>query len=245
MSSGRTGTRVSAGPSRRAARRRPPGVEEIVGGSPIPRSPYGESGSPSSKHVELDRRHVEHGRDQVVGEGRVAHQPVDDLDLLHQRQPEALRDAALDLALDRERVHRLADVLRGRDLDHPHEPELGVDVDDRAVRGERERHVRVALAELVERLRGAVVVLAGALDAVAGSRRRALASSSRTAMHAACTAPPVMCVWREAEDEPAEPTCVSAGSTSTFCTPSSVRAIWRHHRHEALADLRGRSMNLN
>ena len=45
-------------------------------------------------------------------------------------------------------------------------------------------------------------------------------------MHAACTAPPVMCVWREAEEEPAEPTWVSAGSTSTFSTPSSVRAIW-------------------
>ena len=44
-------------------------------------------------------------------------------------------------------------------------------------------------------------------------------------MHAACTAPPVMCVWREALEDPAEPTCVSAGSTSTFSTPSSVRAI--------------------
>ena len=32
-------------------------------------------------------------------------------------------------------------------------------------------------------------------------------------------------VIREALDEPAEPTCVSAGNTSTFSTPSSVRAI--------------------
>ncbi len=152
---------------------------------------------------------------------------VDDLDLLHQRQPEALRDPALDLALDRQRVHRLADVLRGRDLDHPHEPELGVDVDDRAVGGERERHVRVALAAARRAADGrAVVVLAGRLDRpspiVAAAAR---SSSSRTARHAACTAPPVMYVWRDAEDEPAEPTCVSAGSTSTFSTPSSVRAI--------------------
>ena len=117
--------------------------------------------------VELDRRHVEHRRDQVVGEGRVAHEAVDDLDLLHQREAEPLRDAALDLPLDRERVHRLADVLSGRDLDHPHQSQLGVDVDDRAMGGERERHVRVALAELVERDGRPVVVLAGHLDPVA------------------------------------------------------------------------------
>ena len=96
----------------------------------------------------------------------VADLAVDHLDLLHQRQPEALRDAALDLALDRLRVDRLADVLRGRDLDHAHEAELDVDVDDRAVGGERERHVRVALALLVERERLPVVVLARDVDRV-------------------------------------------------------------------------------
>ena len=153
MSSGRTGTRVSAAPV--AARRAETiaGVEEIVGGSPTPRSPYGALRVGELQHVELHRRHVEHGRDQVVGERGVADLAVDDLDLLHQREPEALRDAALDLALDRLRVDRLADVLRGRDLDHAHEPELDVDVDHRAVGGERERHVRVALALLVERER--------------------------------------------------------------------------------------------
>jgi hypothetical protein len=39
------------------------------------------------------------------------------------------------------------------------------------------------------------------------------------------TAPPVIQVWREAEEEPAEPTWVSAGRTTTRSTPSSVRAI--------------------
>ena len=50
--------------------------------------------------------------------------------------------------------------------------------------------------------------------------------SSATARQAACTAPPVMCVCRDADDDPAEPIWVSAGNTSTFSTPSSVRAIW-------------------
>ena len=50
-------------------------------------------------------------------------------------------------------------------------------------------------------------------------------SSSSTASQATLTAPPVIIVWREAEDEPAVPTWVSAGSTTTRSTPSSVRAI--------------------
>jgi hypothetical protein len=40
------------------------------------------------------------------------------------------------------------------------------------------------------------------------------------------TAPPVIHVCRDADDEPAEPTRVSAGWTTTRSTPSSVRAIW-------------------
>ena len=52
------------------------------------------------------------------------------LDLLHQREPEALRRAALDLALDRERVDAPADVLRGADPDDPRQAELDVDLDD-------------------------------------------------------------------------------------------------------------------
>ena len=71
-----------------------------------------------------------------------------DLDLFHHSEPQALRGATLELALHGERVDRLADVLRRRELDDFDQPELGVHVDHRAVRGERELHVRVGLAGL-------------------------------------------------------------------------------------------------
>ena len=78
----------------------------------------------------LDRRHVERGRDQVVGEARVRDQPVARPDLLHQRQAEPLCGAALDLPLDGERVDRLADVLRGADPDDAREAEVDVHLGD-------------------------------------------------------------------------------------------------------------------
>ena len=80
------------------------------------------------------------------------------------RQPDALGDPALDLALDGERVERLAHVLGRGDLDDADEAELDVDVDHRAVRGEGEREVRVALAVLVQRHGAPRAVLAGLLD---------------------------------------------------------------------------------
>src|SRR3712207_8302055 len=51
-------------------------------------------------------------------------------DLLHQRQPHALRRPAVDLPHDRVRVDRLADVLRRVERDHLHQAELDVDVDE-------------------------------------------------------------------------------------------------------------------
>ena len=89
----------------------------------------------------------------------VADEAVGHDDLLHHREAEALRDASFDLADDRQRVQRPADVLRGRDLHDPHEAELDVDVDDGAVGDERERHVARALAALVELLGRPVPVL--------------------------------------------------------------------------------------
>ena len=113
------------------------------------------------EHLRLHRRHVEDGRDEVVGERGVADPTVDDLDLLHECQPETLGSPAFDLALDGDRIDGLADVLRGRQLDDANQPELGVDVDDGAVCGVRERHVRVALSPLViDGPGGAMVVLA-------------------------------------------------------------------------------------
>ena len=103
----------------------------------------------------------------------------------------------------------LPDLLRRGELDHADEAELAVDVDDGAVGGERELQVRVALAVLVEREGLAVVPLDRLLDDAspriraarrarrsdAGSlpRRSAASASSlsRTASHAAFTAPPV------------------------------------------------------
>ena len=90
-----------------------------------------------------------------------------------------MRDTTLDLPDDRERVQGPADVLGGGDLDDAHEAELDVDVDDRAVCGERERHVRVALPVLVERFGRRVVVLAGQVDWPVGDERGDLDAFAR------------------------------------------------------------------
>ena len=68
-------------------------------------------------------------------------------------------------------------------------------------------------------------------------RRRRAGPGSRTARHAFSTAPPDIHVWRLADVDPAEPIDVSAGATSTSSTPSTVRAICWHERHEPLTDL--------
>ena len=52
-----------------------------------------------------------------------------------------------------------------------------------------------------------------------------LSTLSRTPSQAASTAPPDIQVWRLADDDPAEPMAVSAGSSCTCCTPSTSRAI--------------------
>ena len=98
---------------------------------------------------------------------------MNDLDLLHHRQAEALRGSTLQLALHGERVDRLADVLRGRELHDLQQAELCVDVDNGAVRGERVLHVGVGLARLrVERKRLARVELAGLVDDLVAEQRR-------------------------------------------------------------------------
>ena len=101
MSSGVTGTRASSRPVAARSAAATAAVETTVGGSPTPLTPYGASGSGSSTSSDVDRRHVEGGRDQVVGEARVRDHAVARLDLLHQREPEPLRGAALDLAVRR------------------------------------------------------------------------------------------------------------------------------------------------
>ena len=99
MSSGRTGTRVSSRPVASRSAETTAAVETTVGGSPTPFSPYGASGSGSSISTAATGGMSRNGRDQVVGEARVRDQAVPGLDLLHQREAEALRGPALDLAL--------------------------------------------------------------------------------------------------------------------------------------------------
>ena len=116
----------------------------------MPLSAVGRAGLGLLDELGHDRGHVEGRRDQVVGEGGVADHAVLELQLLHQREAEPDRRAALDLALSALRVDRAADVLRGRDLHDSHQPELLVHLDDGALGHEREVDVDVALAVLVE-----------------------------------------------------------------------------------------------
>ena len=62
------------------------GVDEMHGGSPTPLAPSGACGSGSSISVATTVGHVEHRRQQVVGEAGVADAAVDLDDLLHHRQ---------------------------------------------------------------------------------------------------------------------------------------------------------------
>ena len=98
MSSGRHRHAGEGGRWRRGWRPTTAGVDEIVGGSPTPLAPNGAPGSGSSISVASTVGQVERGGDQVVGEARVADAAVVDDELLHHRQPDALGDAALDLA---------------------------------------------------------------------------------------------------------------------------------------------------
>ena len=78
-----------------------------------------------------------------------------------------------------ERVDGQADVLGGGDLGHPAQPGLGVDVDNRPLGYEHERHVGVPLPVLVQAVRRSVVMLELPLDGLVqhqddGRQRRAL-----------------------------------------------------------------------
>ena len=74
------------------------GVEEMHGGSPTPLAPSGRVRVGLFDQRGQHRRHVEERRQQVVGEVAVADHAVDLDDLLHHGEPQALGDAAFDLA---------------------------------------------------------------------------------------------------------------------------------------------------
>ena len=246
MSWGRTGTRVSASPVASRIAATTAAVDEMVGGSPTPLAPNGAPGSGSSMMAAtVSVGQVERGRDEVVGERRVADPPVVDHDLLHQRQADALGDAALELAEQLERVQDPADVLGGGEVDQADEAELGVDVDHGPVGGEGERHVGVALAVVVERQRSArggtrrsprrLVPRASSATTLRRSSpsrdRQPIAGDARGVGPApprrpACTAPPDIHVWRDWPTSSRPSRCdVSAGASTTSSTPSTSRAI--------------------
>ena len=104
----------------------------------------------------LDRRHVADGRDQIV----VQVLALAGEELLHQREAEPLRGAALDLAFDQRRIDRAADVVRAGQPQHLHAAELDVDLDLGDMRARAEHRVGLALAVLVERRRRRIEGLA-------------------------------------------------------------------------------------
>ena len=64
-------------------------------------------------------------------------------------------------------------------------------------------------------------------------------SRSRTARQAASTAPPLIHVWRDADVDPADPICVSIGSSTTVVDAEHGAGDLLGDRDEALADLGG------
>ena len=70
------------------------------------------------------------------------------LDLLHQREPETLRDAAFDLPLDGARIDRFADLLRRADPDDARESEVDVDFGDDLHRTDAEGNVCALTGDL-------------------------------------------------------------------------------------------------
>ncbi len=125
----------------------------------------------------LDRRHVADGRDQIVVKVFGAAWNV----LFHQRHADALRDAALDLAFGELRVDRLADVMRGGDLDQPDRAELQVDFQFGDLRAIAIDGVGAALALGVERCRRRIVCRFSGEDIAEIIERQVFSSSAREA----------------------------------------------------------------
>src|SRR5215831_10843178 len=103
--------------------------------------------------ADLERAQIIGARHAVVHERRreeLPRLPVVD-DLLHQRLPRALRDAAVDLTLERQRIDHRADVVDHDVRGQPDLARLGIDLDLADVTacrvGERRRRVRPGLVE--------------------------------------------------------------------------------------------------
>ena len=99
--------------------------------------------------MQLDRRNFVRGRRQIVGErgGENAAVLVID-DFFEQRVADALRDAAMHLAVGDHRIDDAAGVLRHQELFDLHVAGLHVDFDDRDVAGIGEGARRIVVAGL-------------------------------------------------------------------------------------------------
>ena len=104
------------------------------------------------------RRHVQERRQQVVGERGVPDHAVLDLKLLQDGQADPLGGTPFELSLHALRVDGPPHLGHGGHLHHADQPQLLVDLDHGALRGEGELRVRIALAVLVEGRGGAVVM---------------------------------------------------------------------------------------
>ena len=93
-------------------------------------------------------------------------------ELLHQGEAQALGDAAVDLALDLDRVDRPAHVVRRDDAADTDRAQRGVDLDLRELRGEAVGGIGDALAVGVERRRRRIEAALSDQHVVAGGRRQ-------------------------------------------------------------------------
>ena len=123
------------------------GAVGISACSPMPLAPNGPIGGRVLDQDALDRRHVADGRNEVV----VQVLALAGEELLHQRETETLRGAALDLAFDQRRIDRAADVVRACEPQDFDAAELDIDLDLGDMRARPEHRVGLALAVLVER----------------------------------------------------------------------------------------------
>ena len=97
--------------------------------------------------MQLYRRNLVRGRRQIVGEGGRENSAILVIDdFLEQRVADALRDAAVHLAIGDHRIDDAAGVLRYYELFDLHVPGLHVDFDDRNVAGIGEGARRIVVA---------------------------------------------------------------------------------------------------
>ena len=135
--------------------------------SPRPLAPKGPSGSGFSMRMECDLRDVADGGDEVVVQVLGAAGEV----FLHQRQADALGDAAFDLAFGEGGVDGAAEVVGGGELEELDRAEGGVDGELGDLGAVAVDGVGGALAVGVERRGRRVVAFLGGEDVAVRGRR--------------------------------------------------------------------------